>query len=67
MKLGLPAVAVTTDQFENLARTIMKSRNVPDSIMILIKGNPEFISDDELNKVADHVLEEAVRKLTGSN
>ncbi len=34
--------------------------------MVLIKGNPEFISDDELNKVADHVLEEAVQKLTGS-
>ena len=50
-----------------LARTIMKSKNVPESIMILIKGNPEFISDTELNAVADRVLEEAVQKLTGGN
>ena len=50
-----------------LARTIMKSKNVPESIMILIKGNPEFISDTELNAVADQVIEEAVQKLSGGN
>lgn len=62
--MGLPAVVVATEQFEKLARVIMKSHRVPASIMIMIGGNPEFIDDDELGKVADRVLAEAVERLT---
>ena len=62
--MGLPAVVIATEQFEKLARVIMKSQHVPETVMILIQGNPEFISDDELNRVSDRVLEEAIRKLT---
>ena len=64
MKKGLPAVVIATEQFEKLAKVIMKSQNVPESIAIHIKGNPEFISDDELMQVADRVLQEAVERLT---
>ncbi len=57
-------MVVATEQFEKLAKVIMKSQNVPESIMVLIEGNPEFISDEELDNVADRVLGEAVGKLT---
>ena len=57
-------MVITTEQFEQLAKVIMKSQNVPASVAIHIKGNPEFIPDDELMKVADQVLEQAIERLT---
>lgn len=65
MKKGVPAIVIVTEQFEALAKTVMKSQNVPESVAVMIKGNPEFISDDELTKVADGVLEDVVERLTG--
>lgn len=62
--MGLPAVVIATEQFEKLAKVIMKSQNIPESVAIHIKGNPEFISDEELMAVADKVMEEAVDRLT---
>ena len=57
-------MVITTEQFEQLAKVIMNSQNVPASVAIHIKGNPEFISDDELMKVADKILVEAIERLT---
>ena len=57
-------MVITTEQFEQLAKVIMKSQNVPESVAIHIKGNPEFIADDELMKVADKILVEAIERLT---
>lgn len=64
MKKGVPAVVIVTEQFEALAKTVMKSQNVPDSVAVMIKGNPELVSDDELMKVADRVLVDVVERLT---
>jgi hypothetical protein len=64
VKKGVPAVVIATEQFEKLAKVIMQAQNVPASVAILIKGNPEFIADDELMAVADKVMEEAVDRLT---
>lgn len=61
----MPTVVITTDQFEKLAKTILKAKNVPDSIMVLTAGNPEFISHGELQQMAKEVMVEAVAKLTG--
>jgi hypothetical protein len=61
----LPAVIVVTEQFEKLAAKILSARNVPESIAIHVKGNPEFISDEKLTGVAEEVLLEAVARLTG--
>jgi hypothetical protein len=57
-------VIVVSEQFEKLAKTVMKSRNVPDRIGILVPGNPEFISDPELDLLAQHVLAETLQRLT---
>jgi hypothetical protein len=55
---------VTTEQFNRLAAAIMRSQRVPQSIAIEIKGNPEFIPDEELAIVADRVIEQIVDRLT---
>ncbi len=64
MKRHLPAVVVYTEQFSQLAKAIMRAQNVPESIGILIKGNPEFISDEALMKIADEVAAGAIERLT---
>jgi uncharacterized Fe-S cluster-containing MiaB family protein len=60
----MPAVVVTTEQFEKLAKVIMRSQNVPESIAIMVKGNPEYIDREELNRVCDQVVEDVLVRLT---
>ena len=60
----MPAVVVATEQFEKLAKVIMRSQNVPESIAIMVNGNPEYIAQDELNRVCDQVVEEVLVRLT---
>ena len=64
MKKGLPAVVVATEQFEKLAKVIMRSQNVPESIAIMVKGNPEYISVEKLEHVCDQVVEDVLVRLT---
>jgi uncharacterized Fe-S cluster-containing MiaB family protein len=60
----MPAVVVATEQFEKLAKVIMRSQNVPESIAIMVKGNPEYIAQDELNRICDQVVEDVLVRLT---
>ncbi len=60
----MPVVVVTTEQFEKLAKVIMRSQNVPESIAIMVKGNPEYIAQEELRRVSDEVVEEVLARLT---
>ena len=57
-------MCVVTEQFEVLAKTIMKSRDVAESAAVLVKGQPEAVSDEELMRIADGVLEQVVERLT---
>jgi hypothetical protein len=60
----MPAVVVATEQFEKLAQVIMRSQKVPESIAIMVKGNPEYISVEKLELVCDQVAEEVRVRLT---
>ena len=60
----MPAVVVATEQFDKLAKVIMRSQNVPESICIMVKGNPEFISVEKLDGVCEEVVEEVLNRLT---
>ena len=60
----MPAVVVATEQFDKLAKVIMKSQNVPESIAIMVKGNPEFISAEKLEQVCEEVAEDVRVRLT---
>ena len=60
----MPAVVVATEQFEKLAKVIMRSQNVPESICIMVKGNPEFISVEQLDGICDQVVEDVLERLT---
>jgi len=64
VKRGLPAVVVNTEQFTKLAKAVMRSQKVPESIAVEIKGNPEFVSAEDLQRIADDVIEKVVDRLT---
>ena len=57
-------MVVATEQFEQLAKVIMRSQNVPESIAIMVKGNPEYIAQEALNTVCDEVVEAVLVRLT---
>ncbi len=57
-------MVVVTEQFEKLSRVIMKSQNVPASIAIMVKGNPEYISREALEVMSEKVLQEVIDRLT---
>ena len=56
---------LVTEQFEQLAKAVMRSRDVPDSAAVIIRGNPETVPDAALDPLAAQVLAEAVTRLTG--
>jgi hypothetical protein len=60
----MPAVVIATEQFEKLAKVIMRSQKVPESIAIMVRGNPEYISVEKLEAVCDLVVEEVRERLT---
>ena len=60
----MPAVVVTTERFDVLAKTVMKAQRVPRTIAVEIKGNPEFVSDEALEPIAGKVTQDAVQRLT---
>ena len=55
---------VVTEQFEKLSKIIMKSQNVPESIAVMVKGNPEYISAEALQAACEQVAEEVIDRLT---
>jgi hypothetical protein len=42
----------------------MRSQKVPESIAIMVQGNPEYISVEKLELVCDQVAEEVRVRLT---
>jgi hypothetical protein len=67
VKRGLPAVVVTTERFNAVAKATLRSQRVPESIVIEIKGNPEFINDEELASVSAQVVTQLVERLTAEH
>jgi hypothetical protein len=57
-------VVLATEAFAKLARVSLEARKLPAALAIVIRGNPEFLAAEALDAVADHVLDEAVRRLT---
>ncbi len=64
MKRHLPTVVITTERFDAVAKVTLRSQRVPESIVVEIKGNPEFVSDEELARQSQKMVEEIVRQLT---
>lgn len=62
----MPAVVIATEAFTHLLNVVLKARQAPESMAIIIAGNPEIMNPLEVDTLADHVLDDAVRQLAGT-
>ena len=60
-------MVVITERFHAVAMATLRSQRVPDSIVVEIKGNPEFVSDDELAKISSKMADDVARQLAARN
>jgi len=66
MKLGVPSVVVVTERFEELARRIAESREVPNFPMVILPSDVEQMSDSKLVGVGQQALDKVVEALAES-
>jgi hypothetical protein len=55
-------VVITTERFNLVAKATLRSQRVPESIVVEINGNPEFISDQELFDVSQDLVTRIVER-----
>jgi hypothetical protein len=59
----VPAFVLASEQFERLAKTLLKSKVGQDTLAVMIPGNPAYAQPEELRKIADEALGEMARRL----
>jgi hypothetical protein len=60
-------VVVITERFHPVAMATLRSQRFPESIIVEIKGNPEFIDDEALSNVAKAMAGDIARCLAKKN
>lgn len=58
---------IATEAFIKLLNVMLRSRQAPASIAIVIKGNPEYTDPAAIPALADNLLDETVRRLAGAD
>jgi hypothetical protein len=56
-------VVVITERFHAVAMATLRSQRFPESIVVEIKGNPEFVDDQELLKISTAMSEDIAKRL----
>jgi hypothetical protein len=60
----LPTVVVITERFHAVANATLRSQRFPETIVVEIKGNPEFVTDEELAKISTKMTDDIAQRLT---
>jgi len=60
-------VVLATEPFVKLLTVMLRARQAPDAIAVVIKGNPEYLDAPAVGPLADRVLDEVVRRLAGGD
>jgi hypothetical protein len=55
---------LATEAFQKLLMVTLHARRAPESLAVVLKGNPEFLEPAALEELADTALREAVQRLT---
>ena len=53
-----------TEAFQKLLMVTLRARRAPETLAVVLKGNPEYLDPPALAALADNVLRETVRRLT---
>jgi hypothetical protein len=57
-------VVVITERFRAVAMATLRSQRFPESIVVEIKGNPEFVTDEDLAKISGKMADDVAERLT---
>ena len=60
-------MVLATEPFVKLLTVMLRARQAPDAIAVVIKGNPEYLDAPAVGPLADRVLDEVVRRLAGGD
>ncbi|MEI8035899.1 MAG: hypothetical protein WCH96_10525 [Betaproteobacteria bacterium] len=61
----MPSIVIATEAFTNLLTVMLRARQAPDALAVIVKGNPEVMDAAKMDPLADKVLGEVVRQLNG--
>ncbi len=61
----MPAIVIATEAFVKLLTVVLRARQAPDALAVVIKGNPEFVEPAQIAPLADRVLADIVRQFGG--
>lgn len=62
----MPAVVIATEAFAKLLTVMLRSQQAPDSLAVVLRGNPEYLDQAAIDTLADQVLDDIVRQLGGA-
>ena len=62
----MPAVVIATEAFAKLLTVMLRSQQAPDSLAVVLRGNPEYLDQSAIDTLADQVLEDIMRQLGGA-
>jgi len=57
-------VVLATEPFRTLLMVTLRARQAPETLAVVLKGNPEYLEPSVLSSLAERVLDEAVQRLT---
>ena len=63
VRRGRPTVDVIAVQFVRLAGAVMRANKLPESTMVIVPGNPEYVPKEQVIAWADGALAEIAGKL----
>lgn len=55
---------LATEAFQKLLMVTLRARHAPETLAVMLKGNPEYLEPTALTTLAEKVLQEAVQRLT---
>ena len=53
----MPAVVFATEPFRQLLKVTLRARHAPETLALVLKGNPEYLEPSALTVLADKVRE----------
>ncbi len=62
----MPAVVIAAEAFTKLLTVMLRSQQAPDSLAVVVKGNPEYLDATAIDALADQVLDDVVQQLGGA-
>ncbi len=62
----MPAVVIASEAFTKLLTVMLRSQQAPDSLAVVLRGNPEYLDQTAIDTLADQVLDDVVQQLGGA-